>query len=166
MLLSSTVNISLYLPPSHLIFVLSYRRPTLVWRKSTNEQRWMKQTKRNKHHFYRLILHHTASSTAAWNVHEKWNGRVPFPPRPLPPRPLPPISAHPLPNSYRLMFGFLRFWLSCHVSLRLPWTFVLNKNGRDLRPIVINFWMASTSFLKPLSLVWFLKCFVLDCCRT
>ena len=55
---SSWVNLSLYLPHYHLIFVLSLRRPTLICNKSSNKQRLMKQININKCNFYRFILHY------------------------------------------------------------------------------------------------------------
>ena len=57
-MLSLSVNISLYLPPYHFILVSLYQRPTIIWQKSTNGQRLIKQANINKRHFYRFILHH------------------------------------------------------------------------------------------------------------
>ena len=95
----SRVNNSLCLPPYHLTFVLSYRRPTLVWLKSLNKQRLIKETNISKHLHHKEPLvsccesdmtccpyygtlkctrkwhdspsvPHRAASTARWNVQE------------------------------------------------------------------------------------------------
>ena len=52
----SRVNNSLCLPPYHLTFVLSYRRPTLVWHKSLNKQCLIKEININKHLHYKNPL--------------------------------------------------------------------------------------------------------------
>ena len=72
------VNISLYLPSYHLIFVLSYWRLNLILHKPTNRHRLIKQTNLNKHHFYRLILHHAEPLVPHVEIYtNKWNDPPP-----------------------------------------------------------------------------------------
>ena len=75
------VNDSVCLPPRHLTFVLSYRRPTLVSRKSANKQCLMKETTINNYrlHIEPLVptlkvthdpppVPRRAAGAARWNV--------------------------------------------------------------------------------------------------